>query len=145
MALSKGSGANPAVRVWVSGASSGPSPGTTRVHIENDDREDTEREGYQHQGAYEALIDVMLEEHRSGTTDLVVETGNRTLLDHLVHGAPVEKEHLLRDFEIVGVLKRLFDTVRLKFVAQERALPKVGGSRHSVLGRPSGNQDGDVI
>lgn len=32
--------------------------GAHRVHVEKDEREDTEHRGYQHQGAHEALIDV---------------------------------------------------------------------------------------
>ena len=41
-------------------------------------------DGWQHEAAYRALAEKMIEEHREGTTELAIVTGNDVLEAHLI-------------------------------------------------------------
>lgn len=145
MAKQKVVGSRKTVRVWISGSHAQLDDLAVHVHVENDDKESRKTEGFQHEAAYQALIDVMIREHVDNTTELLIHTGNDVVVRGLLHPGLTDKEHLHRHEEIVKSLTPLFDVVMIEHRKQRKALPITGSASRAVLARPLGHGQGHVI
>lgn len=145
MAKQKVVGVRKTVQIWVSGSHALTAEGAVHVHIENNDREDQKSGGYQHEAAYRSLIDLMVGEHLSSTTELLIRTGNDVLFRGLTNPRLTDKEHLHRHEELVEAMRVLFDVVRIRHEEQHKAVPARGSALRKVLSRPLGHKDGQVI
>ncbi|UVI38380.1 hypothetical protein [Qipengyuania spongiae] len=146
MALSINTGSSQRVRVWISGSHREDEGEAVQVQVIGDeDVMASQHSGWQHEAAYRALAELMMEEHRNGTTELAIVTGNDVLEAHLMRNRPPKDRHHSRNVELVAALRPLFDIVRISKGSQVHAQPtEIGGAR-TVLGRPLGDQDGRIL
>lgn len=145
MAKAKIIGAASSVQVWVSGAHVQREDNVYHVHVENADRKSQKVSGYQHEAAYRALADVMVDEHMQNTTQLLIHTGNDVLFSGLIRPRHTKEAHLHRHEEAIEALVALFDVVQIKFVKQRKAVPVSGIVDRKLMKRPLGKSDGLII
>ncbi len=107
MALASITKTSQTASVWVSGSHRTVKGSAKQALIIDDQQANASQDdGHQHEAAYKSLINVMLREHRSATTDLIIETGNDVIYKHLLSATRPGKAHLTRNWEIVVPSRR---------------------------------------